>query len=56
MGATFQKEIKPIPMIVSALIPFGLAILGGSRGMIALILGSLTALGIFHGRAAVSAA
>jgi len=48
MGVAFQKGIKPIPMIVSAVIPFGLAVLGGVRGAVALILGSLATFAIFH--------
>jgi len=35
-------------MIVSAVIPFGLAVLGGVRGAVALILGSLATFAIFH--------
>lgn len=47
MGAIFQQGIKPSDLIVSAILPVLLVILGGGRGLAALVLGSLAALGIF---------
>ncbi len=48
LGVTFQKGIKTIPMIVSAMIPLGLTVLAGGRGVLAMILGSLVTFAIIH--------
>ena len=48
MGAAFKPELTWMGMLLSSLIPLGLAVISGWRGIAALILGCMCAAGIFR--------
>jgi adenosylcobinamide-GDP ribazoletransferase len=48
IGAAFKRGIQGLDMLKAAIIPMVLMILCGWRGMVALLLGCLTALGIYR--------
>jgi adenosylcobinamide-GDP ribazoletransferase len=48
VGAVFKQGIKRLDIVLAAIIPLGLMILCGWRGLVSLLLGCLTAVGIYR--------
>jgi adenosylcobinamide-GDP ribazoletransferase len=48
LGAAFKPELTWVGMLMSAVLPLGLAVLSGWRGLAALALGCVCAAGIFR--------
>jgi adenosylcobinamide-GDP ribazoletransferase len=48
LGAAFKPELTWMGMFMSAVLPLGLAVLSGRRGLAALVLGCVCAAGIFR--------
>ena len=48
LGAAFKPELTWMGMLMSAVLPLGLAVLSGWRGLAALVLGCVCAAGIFR--------
>jgi adenosylcobinamide-GDP ribazoletransferase len=48
VGAVFKQGIKRLDIVLAAILPLGLMILCGWRGLVALLLGCLTAVGIYR--------
>ena len=48
LGASFKPELNALGMLLSVVLPLGLALLSGWRGLAALVLGSLCAAVIFR--------